>query len=271
MPYRHAHWFIMALFPLAAMAFWPNYLGKFAAAPAEFHLHGATATLWLLLLASQSWTIHHGQRRWHRAAGAASLLLFPLFLAGGAGILLGMAERYVAPPNPFYMLYPARLAWLDVVGVGGVAYFFFQGLKHRRKVAVHSAYLLATALFLLPPIIGRLTPILPGLAITGPADFPKLMIGFQLANVVTAGIAVAIALRSRARRPFLEAAALIMLGALLFQTIGGWPAWERLFASAAAIPAVPFTLAAAVAGALVGWAGWVAGSRAVMPRGAVPA
>ena len=50
MPYRHAHLYVLCLFPLAGLAFWPGYLGQFAASPPEVHVHGATASLWLILL-----------------------------------------------------------------------------------------------------------------------------------------------------------------------------------------------------------------------------
>jgi hypothetical protein len=262
MPFRHAHWYVLSLFPLAALAFWPNYLSQISTAPPAFHAHGITATLWLLLLTAQSWTIHHDGRAVHRRVGLASLLLFPLFLAGGAGIFIGMAQRYVEAATPFYQMYPARLAWFDVIGVGGVAYFFYQALKWRRKVHVHSGYMLATALFLVPPIIGRLSPLLPGLAINGPADFGKLMIGFQLGNGVTALIALVIGLRSRHGQPFFIASALHVLGGILFQTVGGWPAWQAFYRHAADIPVAPFGFAAGLMGIAIAWAGWSAGRRA---------
>ena len=261
MPYRHAHWFVLSLLPLAALAFWPGYLSQLATAGPAFHAHGITATMWLLLLAAQSYSIHHGHRAWHRSVGMASLLLFPLFLAGGAGIFIGMAQRYVEASTPFYQMYPARLAWLDVVGVGGIAFFYYQALKWRRKVHVHSGYLLATAIFLLPPILGRLSPILPGLSISGPADFGKLMIGFQVGNGLTALIALGIALRSRHGQPFFIAAALHVLAAILFQTVGGWSVWEAFYARTAEVPVGPLALAAGLFGVAVGWAGWTAGRR----------
>lgn len=261
MPFRHAHWYVLSLFPLAALAFWPNYLSKFTSAGFEYHAHGVTASLWLVMLAAQSWSIHHNARAWHRTAGLVSLLLFPLFLAGGAGIFIGMAERFATAASPFYTMYAARLAWLDVVGVGGMAYFYYQAMKWRRKVHVHAGYLLATAIFLVPPIIGRLSPLLPGLGMEGPADFGKLMIGFQLGNFATALIALVIGLRSRNGTPFYIASAAHVLAAVLFQTIGGWPAWETFYARAAEIPVAPFALAAGIAGIAIGWAGWTAGRR----------
>jgi hypothetical protein len=96
MPCRHAYWYLLTAFPLAGLAFWPNYLSQFATSPLEFHMHGITASLWLTLLVFQSWTIQNGQREMHRQTGVLSLGLFPLFLAGGASIFVGMAHRYAA-------------------------------------------------------------------------------------------------------------------------------------------------------------------------------
>ncbi|MFP5330362.1 MAG: hypothetical protein ACLGHC_09555 [Alphaproteobacteria bacterium] len=268
MPNRLAHFYVLALFPLAALAFWPSYLSQLSTASGEFHWHGATATLWLILLVAQSLTIHRGQRPIHRAVGLASLALFPLFLMGGVGIFFGMAERYVAG-EPFQAMYAPRLAWLDFAGVGGFAYCDYEALRNRRKVHPHSRYMLATAIFLLPPIFGRLTGI--PLGVTGPEDFLRLSIGFQAANALTAAIAFGLAWWSgKHGRPFVIAGALTVAGAVLYETIGGMPAWQALYAHVADFPKAPFMLAAGVAGIAIAYAGWVAGRRPITP-GAVPA
>ncbi|MBI1682456.1 hypothetical protein [Caulobacter hibisci] len=260
MPYRHAHFYVLAIFPLAGLAFWPAYLSQVTTASIEFHAHGITATLWLALLVTQSALIHGGNRPTHRALGFASLALFPLFLAGGSGIFLGMARRLAANVSPFYDLYAARLAWLDIVTVAGFAWFYHQALARRRTTPVHAGYMLATTIFLLPPILGRLAPALPPLAIAGPQDFWKLGIGFQLANAIAAAIALVVAARARGHgRPFLEAAGLTLVGALAFQFVGPLPAWRALFTQAAALPPLPFALAAAIAGCVIAYAGWRAG------------
>jgi len=271
MPYRNAHWYLLGLFPLAALAFWPQYLSQVRTASFEFHAHGITATLWLVMLAAQSWSIHQGGRQWHRTAGTLSLVLFPLFLAGGVGIFIGMARRYVEA-SPFHVMYAPNLAWLDFAGVGGVAYFFYEALRQRRKVHPHARYMLATAIFLLPPILGRLSPVLPGLSVAGPQDFWKLGIGFQIANAATAAIAFALAIRSgKHGRPFFLAGILTVIAALLFQTIGNMASWRSFYAGVADWPTAPFAIAAALTGAAIGYAGWVAGRQEVPPRGAVPA
>lgn len=261
MPYRHAHWYILALFPLAAFAFWPSYISQLANAPAEFHAHGITASLWLLLLAAQSWTIQHDSRAVHRTVGMSSLLLFPLFLMGGSGIFFGMAHRF-AEGSPFHVMYAPKLAWLDVVGVAGMAYFYYEALRQRRKVHAHSGFMLATAIFLLPPIFGRLSAI--PLGVRGPQDFAKLELGFQLANVLTAAVAFIIAFRrGRNGWPFGLAGVLTLVGAFLFQTIGGLASWRALYGYSAELPVLPFQLLAGAAGVGIAYAGWVAGRRTV--------
>jgi hypothetical protein len=263
MPYRHAHWYLLGLFPLAALAFWPSYLSQFRTASVEFHMHGLTATMWLVLLVAQSWTMHAGRRQLHRKLGTASLILFPLFLMGGTGIFFGMADRYAAGA-PFQAMYAPRLAWLDFVGVGGFAYFYFEALRLRRKVHPHSGYMLATAIFLLPPIFGRLTAI--PLGVTGPADFGRLEVGFQVANALVAAFAFLVAYRRGPHgRPFALAGMLILLSAFLFQTVGASAAWENIYAGVTGWPRAPFAFAAGLAGVLIAYAGWVAGKRTVPP------
>lgn len=271
MPFRHAHWWVLATFPLAALAFWPGYLSSFGSSPWSYHLHGATATMWLLLLAIQSWSIHHGKRAFHRANGLVSFALFPLFLAGGATIFVGMAERYVQGASPFYRLYPPRLAWLDFVAIAGLAIFYFQALRYRRFVGKHSAYLLATAIFLLPPILGRLAPIPMGVNPGMPDFFERLHMGFHYGNLATALIAFFIARRAgRNGTPFVMAGLLVLLSSLLFEWPGGSAAWWAIYPLSAELPAAPLAVAAALFGAIVGWAGWKAGTRPAVPE-ALPA
>lgn len=262
MPFRHAHWWVLATFPLAALAFWPNYLSTIGASPWSFHLHGLTASAWLLLLAIQSWSIHHDKRAFHRGNGLVSFALFPLFLAGGATIFVGMAERFVDAPSPFYELYPPRLAWLDFVAIGGLALFYFQAFRYRRFVGKHSSYLLATAIFLLPPMLGRLAPLAMGLNPAAPDFFTEMHPGFHYGNIGAALIAFFVAWRAgRNGRPFVIAGTLVLLSSLLFEWPGGSAAWWAVYPRFAELPAAALAVAAAAFGALVGWAGWKAGSR----------
>ena len=270
MPYRHAHWWILGLVPFIGLAFWQSYFSTFSANPPSFHLHGITASLWLILLAVQSWSIHHGQRSFHKTNGLVSLALFPLFLAGGATIFVGMAQRHVEGA-PFQAIWAPNLAWLDFIAVAGTAWFYFQALKYRRFVGRHSSYLLATAIFLLPPIFGRLAPIPMGLDFTDPNVFRQMGPSFHIGNAVSALIAFAIAASDRRNgKPFVIAGLLTLFSSILFEVPGGTQAWKSTYVHAADIPLLPMAIAAALGGAAVGWAGWNAGKRPTAPD-ALPA
>lgn len=272
MPYRHAHWYLLALFPLVALAFWPSYFAILATAPVAQHAHAAAGTLWIAILTAQSWLIHHGRRDMHRQVGVASLALFPLFMASAAAVFVLMAQQFASRLSPLVVMYDPRFALASVTPVTGFAYCYYQALRQRRKVHLHSRYMLSTVLFLLPPIVTRLITPLPPLHVGGPQDFWKLGLDAQLAFAVAAEIAFILAWRApKHGRPFVEAGAFILAEAVLFQTVGGTEWWGRVFATAANIPLSAAALAAGLGGIIIGYAGWVAGKRPTPRVDMVPA
>jgi len=76
--------------------FWESYFSTFGEGPWQFHAHGIAASIWIILVATQSWTAHRKQFVWHAAAGKASLLLFPFLIGGLAAIIDLTAKGYVA-------------------------------------------------------------------------------------------------------------------------------------------------------------------------------
>ncbi len=270
MPYKHAHWYVLGLFPFVALAFWRAYLGVFTTASVAFHVHGITATLWLLWLAAQSWTIHGQQRHLHRSLGMASLVLFPLFMGGTFLVEHSMAAKFAGGADPFYALWGPELGLLNVTAAAGVAVFYLLGLKNRRTVHVHSRYLLATVIFLLSPIFGRLAAI--PLGITGPETFDRFGHAVQIGNAVALGVAVLLwALQRRHGRPWLVAAAIVAAQMLLVETVGKSAAWEAWFSLSASVPpALMFSMGLAT-GTLAAWTGWSSVPRRTPPVGAVPA
>jgi hypothetical protein len=270
MPYRHAHWFLLALFPLTALAFWPNYFGQFRAAPYAFHVHGVTASLWILLLAAQSWSIHGRRTLLHRCLGYASFALFPFFIAGGLLVLQTMAQKFAAQAGPFYSAYGARLGAVDALSSIAMPWLFYQALKYRRKVHLHARYMLAPIFFLLPPIVSRLMPALPPLAIDGPDTFYRFGYGVHISFALTALLALWLAGRAPKHGvPLLTMAALVAAQGLLFQTLGRSPAWERAYVALADVPVLLLISLAFTASIAAIWAGWLAGVSP--PRRTAPA
>ena len=262
MPYRHAHWYLLLLFPLTGLAFWPAYFSKFADSPYAFHVHGITASLWIVLVAVQSWSIHRRRNALHRSLGIASFALFPFFVVGGLLVIQTMAAKFGARTDPFYAMFGARLALMDLLSSLAILGMFTMALKWRRKVHLHARYMLAPILFLLGPILGRLAPILPPLAIGGPDTLYRFGYGVQLANLIAIASAATLYWRApKHGRPFLIGGSIVAVQSLLFDTLGRTPAWESLFVTIAAMPVSAVAGIGFAASAAAIWAGWVAGQR----------
>jgi len=259
MPYRHAHWWLLLLFPLTGLAFWPAYFGDFRAAPYAFHVHGLTASLWIALLAVQSWSIHRRRNDLHRAIGYGSFALFPFFLVGGLLVLQTMAIKVATQASPFYDLYGARLGTVDAVSVLALPAMYYAALARRRKVHEHARWLLGTVFFLIAPILSRLLPALPPLAITGPADFHRFAWSVHIANAAALILALALAIGSRKHgRPWLVVAALIVLQGIGFEFLGRSAAWQSAFTALGSLP-TPLLAGIGFATAVAAtWAGWIA-------------
>ena len=216
MPYRHAWLFIVALIAATVFAFWRSYFGVLSSAPAGFHIHGMTATLWMLLLLAQSWTPHQRQMAAHRFMGRLTFVAAPLFAAGSMGVLHSMAIG-TRDGNPFYALWGVKLGTLDALAFGAVLYAVGMALRHRRNVRLHAGYMLSTALPLVSPVLGRVfNQTVPGLIVRGPQDFPVFGGGVQLANLVAGLIALWLWRRDpRNGHPWAAA-----LGVIVVQMIG---------------------------------------------------
>ena len=257
MPFRYAHWWILALMALTMFAFWSGYLSQLKQAPLEFHLHGMTAFLWMVLVALQSWSVHSKRRELHRTVGLASFGLFPLFLASNLLISVGMAKRYVEQSSAFHAEYAARLAPLDVVSVVGIAYFFYMALRWRRKVHLHARYMLATLVFLINPILGRALTNAPPLAIEGPEQLHLFADAVRVGNIAVLLLLLAL-YRSSGKhgRVFIEAAVLVGIQMILFDTVGRWPAWEQIYPALASANPFVFALPGIALGLVVTAVGW---------------
>jgi hypothetical protein len=259
MPYRHAWLFIVALLAATVFAFWRSYFGILSTSPLGFHIHGVTATLWMLLLLAQSWTPHHGQLAVHRLTGQMTFVAAPLFGAGAMGVLHSMAAG-TAGGNPFYALWGAKLAVLDILAFGAVLYAIAMALRHRRAVRLHAGYMLSSALPLLSPVLGRVfNQTIPGMTIRGPQDFPVFGSGVQLANLVAGLIALWLWRRDpRHGRPWLVALSVVVVQIVAFQVVPANGAWRTTFEGLARTPLTVLLAVGVAVGAATVAMGWTA-------------
>lgn len=265
MPYRRAWLVLTGLLVLTTYAFWPNYISGLRAAAFETHVHSIPAMLWMILMTVQSWSIHAGHRKMHRTMGLASLGLFPLFLAGGLFISVGMAKRLVIDQDTFHVLFAARLAPVDALGMIGVSWCFYRALQHRRKVHLHARFMLATLLFVLSPIALRVLTGIGPFAINGDAEYYKIayVMRFTTACIVV-GLAWLIWRDPRHGRPWIEVGLFIALQAVVFETLGRSERWSSVYPSLADVPPHLLGSFGIGLGIAVSVVGWFKGSRSII-------
>ena len=244
MPYRHAHWWVLALVPVILLAFWPAYFGSLRGASFAFHAHGVTASAWILLVAGQSWTIAARRNRWHRLLGLALFGLVPLFAGAAVLGVHSMAVKFATASHPFYVMLGPRLGLHDVVSTTTLVALVATALRHRRNAALHGGYMLATVILVLPPIAPRLPLPIPGWI--HPGEIAALAIAL-----------VAAARTRRARAPFLIVAGVMLLQVALFHTLGASAAWASAFRGYSTVAVTPWALAAMAAAGLALAAGWL--------------
>ena len=257
MPYRHAWLFVVALIGVTIFGFWRSYFSIFSTSPAGFHIHGITASLWMLLLLAQSWSPHYRQMALHRTLGLATFVAIPLFAAGAMGVIHSMAFG-TAHGDPFYALWGAPLGFLDITALGAVLYAAGMALRHRRNVRLHADYMLSTALPLVSPALGRvINQTVPGLIVRGPVDFPLFGGGVQLANLAAGLIALWLWRRDpKSGRPWAVALAVVVVQTIGFELLTVTAAGRATFGALGAIPLAALLavgLAAGGATVLLGW------------------
>ena len=219
------------------------------------------------MVAAQSWTVHHGRLPLHRAVGKSSLLLFPFLIAGLAAIIDLTAKGYVAGDGPVRTMFGASFLIGLVLAIAAYVCVYYRALKFRRKVWIHSGYMLTTPLILFESPFARiLNGFMPGLAIRGPDDLHLIMPAILWAMALELAIVAAIWLRYRDKAtPFLVAGIFIVAQMLTMGLMAELALLRSLLVMLGQVPSAAVLAAGFVLGALTSWAGWNAGKRTAIP------
>lgn len=270
MPFRNAYLYVLALLALTFVAFWPSYLGNLPTGKMAWHFHAASAVIWTMFAALQSWSIHHERWALHRGAGLGVFALFPFFLVAGMWVIHVEAVTLAGGIRDPENLVIAQFGFFDPLANIGFALLFWSGLKYRYKVQLHSRYMLGTVMFVVAPIVWRLLEnFVPFFENDSPATDWRFSLAMGIGNAVAVSIALYLYWRApKHGRPFLLIAGIVAAQQILFETVGRLPAWAPIFASIADVN-LPFLLTlTAIASVGIAWHGWVAGARPTSPEAA---
>ena len=272
MPYRHAPYCILVCIAVILAGFWQSYFSVWGNVPWQFHAHGIAASIWVLMVLAQSWTPHHGQLALHRAVGKSSLLLFPFLIGGLAAIIDVTAKGFVAG-DVIRTTFGGE--FLIGLGLAVVAYvvLYYRALKYRRKVWLHSGYMLATPLILFESPFSRIIGTwIPALQFRGPQDNHVFMDSILWAMAAELAVIAMLWWRYREKaNPFLVAAVFIVAQMLTMGMMNDNAVLESLLAAIGNVPSAAVVLTGMTIGAVTSWLGWQAGKRPVAVGGAVQA
>ena len=138
---------------------------------------------------------------------------------------------------------------------------YYRALKYRRKMWVHSGYMLTTPLILFElPFSRILNGFMPGLAIRGPADFRLIMPSILWSIALELLVIAAIWLKYREQAtPFLVAGGFIVAQMLAMGLMADSALLKSLLTTLGELPSAAVVLSGFAIGALTSWAGWTGG------------
>jgi len=267
MPYRNAPYYMLACIAVIVLGFWHSYFSVWGTVPWQFHAHGVAASIWVLMVLAQSWTVHKDQLPLHRAVGKSSLLLFPFLIGGLAAIIDLTGKGFVANDDPVRQMFGGQFVIGLALAIAAYVVLFYRALKFRRKVWVHSGYMLATPLILFESPFSRvLGGFMPGLTIRGPQDFHRIIPTIEWGMAAELVIIAVLWWRLREKaRPFLVAGGFIVAQMLTMGLMSHNKVLEALLGVIGSLPSAAVVLTGFAIGAATSWAGWQAGKRPTVP------
>ena len=273
MPYPRAPYYMLGVIGVIIIGFWPTYWAAGpTSVPWQFHAHGMAASLWVLMVTAQSWTAQHkNQLQFHRAVGKASLFLFPFLIGGLAAITSLQSQNWVAR-DPLHLLYGPGFMIGTMVAMAAYVTVYYRALKYRRKVWVHSGYMLSTPLILFESPFSRAAAfVFPPFHVNGPTEFYKIMASIEWSEVLVLIFIAGIWWRVGERaKPFLVTAGFVVVEMLAMGFASRLEVLKQFDTFIGHLPSATIVLTGFAIGAATSWLGWQAGKKSAAPAGAVP-
>ena len=153
--YRYLGYYMLLLIPLIFAGFYKSYFQPFPNFDANInvftHVHGLIASVWVLMLIVQPFLIFNKKNALHRKVGKLSYVIFPLLILS----FIPQIIKIVRTEDIANMFFPLGDGTLLIA-------FYCLAIYNRKKRWKHMRYMIASALVLLGPTVGRIGPTLLG-------------------------------------------------------------------------------------------------------------
>ena len=150
---RHPWPIFAGALALTVAGFWPGFFAKLSSTPLPHHVHGWSATAWMLLPLLQYGLIRRGERRLHRLVGYGSIGLAGIVAVSGLYVIRMMAFTNLTA----FRLASVKFVWLDLTGIALFCGYVAVAVSaaRRRDVRLHVSALVASAFIPLEAALER--------------------------------------------------------------------------------------------------------------------
>lgn len=226
--YRNLHHWMAAGLAITLLGFSPSYFLNLRASTWYQHLHGLSATLWMILLVAQPYLATRGRLKQHRRFGIVALILAGMLAASALAIVpfniqnaVGGNSNPAAPATFFY-----GISFVDLTIVIGFLIAVLMATLSVRKLDDHVIWMSSTVFWVLSPGLTRLAAFCM-LYTVGLGNLTLLDIVFWASFPILAVIAF-VMIRLRRAHPALILAGVGNTMAWFVAPLGDSEAWRAL-------------------------------------------
>ena len=150
--YSNVHLYLTLGLIIVFWGFSKSYFGRLGETALPYHVHGISATLWMVILIIQPYLYRINKINLHRYLGWSTVILVPILTIAGAEMMRLMIQNQANyPPNVVY-----RLAFIDALTLLGFIALYVLAIYSRKNLQLHSRFMVCTIFGPLNPAITRI-------------------------------------------------------------------------------------------------------------------
>ena len=154
--YRNISYFVLFLFIVVLVGFYKSYFRyyeKFDSISVVKHSHIVLLTAWFGLLILQPLLIHFHKQKLHKAIGKSSYFLAPFIIYS---IFLVAQEKFQRLEHEVSLEQNIGEMTVNICSMFYFGLLFVMAIYYKKNTAYHMRYMIASALLLLDPGLGRI-------------------------------------------------------------------------------------------------------------------